>query len=848
MPRKQAPKSDEPVVIKVEDDLWDGSEENVVPFETDLKALRPRRNKDVKDKNEDECRYNEYEFKQELKYFDLIRLPRNQRTLIRTRAGAIACCDEILAKVEKSKDPFIYVGLDSEGNCDTIQTSIKLRYDDGTTYEKHALWLLKSVRKGNTFILSDGSPPPLITFLTNPRLVFIGKDIEKEIRIICAALKILPEKRDLIQYIELDQLYMFAYNATISLPLARRCITTDAQATTPYRSPLCPASLKQICHMAWPPKTLKKLHYLRGHRNNFNEKHRTLTDEDLEYGILDAKVSRESGLTIIKDILHLRPEYFVRVMGWPSGQLILVTLERILSVLEGGQGVPSLAEREGKIAEGFKKNLPALKAHVEKVDRDGRRWLRKRQMVYARMRVERGEAGSVETKEEDSLEAWARAASKAKSKGKEKAPLENPLKRADREFDEEACAEFDRGCDEEWWKGVREDAALAVERASIRAAAPTSDAAPAATSSAASVPAVATSSNTATPTPSVAAAAETAPPPPPSPSAAPPPPLPSTTATPPCAATPPPGPAVRASTSAATLSSVSAASFVSAAEDLGDDDDAAAADTETEPAPPPPKAPKIVLARQTRRQVLAKRWKEIRGAHESGSIGNKVGENKMPKPDSNDSRHPDEIDLFVQEELTSVFDGTPVSESLSSVASSLSSSSLSLDSGYLSESQPSPQPIPQLIPKLIPQPIPQPTPKPAPEPIPAPDSSIVSELKTLVPSAFPKQKLPLLSSPLIPKEIVKRRPPLLPTPKSRFSPITTTAINSTTTTHTTTTTDSREAARDAAATAPPPAAATAITAPPPAAATAAATPPPAAATAAAAASTSGFSIKDLIVE
>ena len=340
-------------VIDIEDDLWKDDRKNIVPLQTDLSKLRPHYGSHPRTKESDRIRYNELEDKIEEQYAPRHTLPKEKRTAVRTHADVNKFCDEMTGEIDKyTKEEFIFCGLDTEkGGC-TVQTSIHLSHDDGREYERHILFQMKTLDDGRPHVLKEGLPVAMKKFFLNSRLVFMGKNIRSEIKEVAEQFKIDNAARDLMKFIELEELYTFSFNLCKSPARALRFINADqtnASAVKPYWPCVGQVGLKAVARLAWPDKRLRKLSKHRNHRNNFDEWRGPITEAEMEYAILDAVISRGAGLRIADFILSLHAKYFVR--GYGTDALLLDSLQRILSAADVGLGSLSLLPEDRSVAD-----------------------------------------------------------------------------------------------------------------------------------------------------------------------------------------------------------------------------------------------------------------------------------------------------------------------------------------------------------------------------------------------------------------------------------------------------------------------------------------------------------------
>ena len=138
--------------LTIERDLWEDDDENVVPLKTDLNLLPPHEGKYPPTDFSDRIRYNEWEA-EEAKYYSVIRLPRDKLSVVDNYIAADKICDDMVENIDKYEgEHFINVGLDTEKENSTFQTSLLLRDSDGRDrhYERHVLFQMRTKYKSSS--------------------------------------------------------------------------------------------------------------------------------------------------------------------------------------------------------------------------------------------------------------------------------------------------------------------------------------------------------------------------------------------------------------------------------------------------------------------------------------------------------------------------------------------------------------------------------------------------------------------------------------------------------------------------------------------------------------------------
>ena len=202
-------------IVRIDTDLLDDERKDIVSLDTDISKLPKHRGK-FRNANTDADRYNVFEMAQERKHYEVISLPPSGITTVSNHAMAEEQCREMIYKINEVEE-LVYCGFDTEGDgANTFQTSILLHGDDkARKYERNILFQMKvadSVKEKTAHILKDGVPPAMFEFFTHPRVVFVGKEIRKDIRDAAAVLGIDEKARGEMKYVELDQVFRFIFN------------------------------------------------------------------------------------------------------------------------------------------------------------------------------------------------------------------------------------------------------------------------------------------------------------------------------------------------------------------------------------------------------------------------------------------------------------------------------------------------------------------------------------------------------------------------------------------------------------------------------------------------------------
>jgi len=296
--------------VEIDNDLWVDKDPNKVPLLTHVKELPGRGPK--KTKKTDAYRWFDFEHKEEAKYFQRPYIPVEKIVHVRTHAEVNSHFSEMIAAVKGCGKPLVAVGFDTEGQDATAQFYLRIEKHLGKdeTYEKSVVVQLSSARKG-CYVFSRGKPEKLIEFMEEGNLVFIGKNIEKDLNDFSKKLQLPDSSCQRLKYVEVDQLFEMAYNyARSPARLVRWLIEMDELDV----NPLGKLSLKHLYAFGRPGWILGKDERFRDDRSDWEEKRSKLKNEALQYAAMDAKVGFDA-MSNACAAMGLRWEHFVRVVG-----------------------------------------------------------------------------------------------------------------------------------------------------------------------------------------------------------------------------------------------------------------------------------------------------------------------------------------------------------------------------------------------------------------------------------------------------------------------------------------------------------------------------------------------------
>ena len=303
-------------VVYIDSEMKDGPKHHP-PLRTDLKELADPPERGRSEYN-DKLRYDDYVFELEKKYFKRLRLPADRQTIVRTHRDVEVVVKEIRDAMDSAGHENYYIGLDTEKEISTLQTSVLIKDYDGKghDFERNVLWQIKTApytRCRNIF--QEGFPAPLRDFLSDPRLVFVGKAIKGDLKYIADTFKISNDVRDKMAYIELDQMYNFFYNLLWHPDRAAQFLKANhdrARDVKQYWSVLGEVGLKTIVQFLHTGYTMSKRKRHRDQHNNFDEHRHALAPDESEYALNDSHLSLMCAL-LFGEIMGVALRYFVRV-------------------------------------------------------------------------------------------------------------------------------------------------------------------------------------------------------------------------------------------------------------------------------------------------------------------------------------------------------------------------------------------------------------------------------------------------------------------------------------------------------------------------------------------------------
>ena len=387
-------------IVYLQSDLLDDKDKDAVPLKTDLSALPPHQGPSERTPTIDAERYNAYECDLEAQVFSVIRLSESRMTHIREHEAANLVCVEMMEVMEKCDDS-VMCGFDTERDGCTFQTSIKIpnAMGRGKHYEKNILFQMKTYKNQGTNILQGGIPTKMRQFFSHPKLVFVGKKIRDDVITAISMLEIDVEAMNKMRYLEMDQLFTFAYNLIKSPMRARGFMEANQNKkdeVDPYYSVMCPAGLKTLSRLARPSTTLEKRSIHRNHRNNFDEHNGPLKFDEKRYAILDAVESREATILICERVIGAKPCRFFR--KFRTDRLVDDGIIRILLALEDPKliDLPDVLERQRKQMEACSRGL---EKHFNLVTYTVRRWRKKKEWAKAALKCQRDPRCTYETRE-----------------------------------------------------------------------------------------------------------------------------------------------------------------------------------------------------------------------------------------------------------------------------------------------------------------------------------------------------------------------------------------------------------------------------------------------------------------
>jgi len=233
-----------PAYVDIDGEVLDANDPNAVPLETNVAEVCGSSNA-----RQEKRSYGVYEWKLEAKYFVRDELPFSAIRHVRTAADLDRHLASLITAINNSSTMLFPCGVDTEGKGATAQFSIRV---DGYNGKANLVVQLQSLR-GN--VLKDGVPPKLVEFFLHPKIVFIGKEVADDVRVIAQLLLVPAESCRQLRYVELDQVYNFAFNYAQS---GKRLFQWIKTMPTRFEGPLGKPGLKSIHNFAKPTHILPK--------------------------------------------------------------------------------------------------------------------------------------------------------------------------------------------------------------------------------------------------------------------------------------------------------------------------------------------------------------------------------------------------------------------------------------------------------------------------------------------------------------------------------------------------------------------------------------------------------------
>ena len=350
-------------------DLWNDDDPAKVPLLTSVTSFTGPVGKGTK--NTDRKIYADFEFKEEAKYFKRPHHPFSETVHVRSHGEVDRHFSEMMAAVERCGKPLVAVGFDTEGKDATAQFALVIDdcFAKGKTFKKHVVVQLRSSKKG-CCVCDDGVPGKLIEFMQLKSLVFVGKDIMKDVEDMMKGLGLSVDDCQSLKYIELDQLFDTAYNYAMGPHSLLRWLNEMQEYDV---NPLGKLSLKHLYAFGRPGWMLGKNERFRDDRSNWMEKRGSLRKEDIEYAIMDAEAGRVT-LNGICALLGLRWEHFVRVVGLDPRTFFCPAILSIAEAYAGKRDPNGLGKIEEYEYGELLINVDRVQEAVEVLTTTVRRW------------------------------------------------------------------------------------------------------------------------------------------------------------------------------------------------------------------------------------------------------------------------------------------------------------------------------------------------------------------------------------------------------------------------------------------------------------------------------------------
>ena len=378
---EKGPGGAQPHPILVDREMWESKDPSIVPLLTDVSKVKSSSDRG------DKMRQNEFEFREEENYYERETLEGRSFVQIRSPDDIDRHLEPLMDVIKNSVLPLVACGYDTEGKSATMQIAVRMEGPFGGTkpFERNALIHLKS--ESGRHCLAKGIPAKLVEFFTMEKIVFVGKSVKDDIITIAKLLKVPGVILQQLKYVELDQVFNFAYNYSRSEAKLLNWVKN-----MPKKSGLGPLGLpglKNIHSFAKPTHVLGKLDKLRDDRSNWEEKKGPLKPVEMRYAVLDAIVGLDSLMSICQKILGIRWQNFVRVVGHNDNEYYLPHLPSIVEAMVGEREMSSLDANERRDLESLLRNVAEIERRVESHQRRALGWSWKKEIFLAELKLQR---------------------------------------------------------------------------------------------------------------------------------------------------------------------------------------------------------------------------------------------------------------------------------------------------------------------------------------------------------------------------------------------------------------------------------------------------------------------------
>ena len=303
--------------------------------------------------NANERRLDDFFHEYEMKRGERIRLPREEREYVTSNDRMQQVIREIRRAMDENGSDTFPCGIDQEKEVATLQISMAINDKLGRNppFESNVTFQVRTAKKGMPNV-SSGPLGEMVSFLSDPRLVFFSVGAPEDLKKIFKELGISDDVLKRVRFVELQQIYTFIFNLLWSPEDACEYLGANHaqdKFVKEFWSVLGNAGLLTITKLAFPGKTMAKRLRWRDGNNNFDCHKGPIGPELEEYASLDSWLHLHCVLELCEKKMGIPFQYFVRVYGRYQGELECNTLPQILRVMAGSGDIGLLSPTQRRV-------------------------------------------------------------------------------------------------------------------------------------------------------------------------------------------------------------------------------------------------------------------------------------------------------------------------------------------------------------------------------------------------------------------------------------------------------------------------------------------------------------------